>query len=326
MTTARRPALLAALAAAALPRTARAQAPRRARIGFLSASSLEDPAAPTYLRRYLAALGWREGETLVIEDRYSMGDAAQTPRLAAELVALRPEVIVVTGGSEARAVAAATRDIPVVFLQVVDPVGSGLIESLARPGGNMTGAAAAGQLLFGKRIELLRELLAPLPVRRVALLANPNNPITARGEPAFREQAAQLGVAHRTVPVTRRVDIAPAIAEAATADAVLVQHDFVLFPARREVAALLNAARRPAIYENRFSPLVGGLCSYGADLRENFRQGALYVDRILRGARPADLPVVLPSRVEFVVNAAAAVALGLAVPPGLLARADEVID
>ncbi len=309
-----------------MPWVARAQAPRRARIGFLSASSTEDPAAPVFLRRYLAALGWREGDTLTIEDRYSMGDTTATPRLAAELVALRPEVIVVTGGSETRAVTALTRDIPVVFLQVVDPVGLGFVQTLARPGGNLTGAAAAGQLLFGKRIELLRELLAPTPVRRVAMLANPGNPITARGAGEFTRQAAQLGVEPHTIPVSRRADIAGAVAAAAGVDAVLVQHDFVLFPARREVAVLLNAARRPAIFENRFSPLVGGLCSYGADLRDNFRQGAIYVDRILRGAKPTDLPVVLPSRVEFVVNVTTAAALGLTVAPGLLARVDEVIE
>jgi len=274
------------LAALALPAIARAQAPRRARIGFLSASTREDPAAPVYLRRFLAALGWREGETLIIEDRYSLGDATATPRLAAKLVALRPDVIVTTGGSETRAMAAATRDIPVVFLQVVDPVGSGLVDSLARPGGNLTGAAAGGELLFGKRIELLRELLAPAPLPRVALLANPNNPITARGTPVFEQQAAQLGAAPRTIMVSRREDIAPAIAAAAEVEAVLVQHDFVMFPARREVAALLAAARKPAIFENRFSPMAGGLCSYGPDLRDNFRQGALYVDRILRGAGP----------------------------------------
>jgi putative ABC transport system substrate-binding protein len=240
-------------------------------------------------------------------------------------MATQPDVIVVTGSTEARAAQQATRRIPIVFLQVVDPVALGLVASLARPGGNVTGAAASGQMLWGKRLELLAMLL-PEDRRRLAVLTNPTNFAHTRNLADIAEQAPAYGFLPRVLELSRREAMDAVLGEAAREHAVLVPHDFILFPARRQVAAFAAAARLPAVYENRFSPEIGGMASYGADLRENFRQGAQYVDRLLRGARVEDLPVVQPNRVELVINLASVTALGLSAPPMLLARADEVIE
>ena len=328
----KRRTLLAAVLAAAqpgLPVPALAQAQRgvsrAARIGFLSAAAASDPVAIVYFRRYLASLGWREGESLTIEERHGEGDPAAAQRMAGELVALRPDLIVTTGANETRLVAGATREIPVVFLQVVDPVALGVVASLARPGGNVTGAAATGQLLGGKRLELLAELL-PADKRRVAFLANEGGVVTPRQLADLREQAPRHGFTVTPIAFRQRQELGQVLEAARANDAMLVPHDWILFPARRRIVAFAAAAGVPAIYDNRFSPMIGGLASYGADLRDNFRQGALYADRILRGAQPADLPVVLPNRVELVVNLTTVGELGLTVPPSLLARADEVIE
>lgn len=305
---------------------AAAQTPRRQRIAMLSAAQASDPVAFIHTRRYLAALGWRDGDTCEIAERHGNGERGAAAALAAELLTLPPDVMVVTGTTEARAAADASRGrVPIVFLQVADPVGTGLVASLARPGGAMTGAATTGQLLWGKRIEMLAELLPP-GRRQVALLHNPDNPTQARNGPDVALHAARLGLQARTVEFAGNAGMAAALETASRSDALLVPHDWVLFPRRREVVAFTAARRLPAVYENRFSPMIGGMASYGSDLRENFRLGATYVDRILRGARPADLPVVLPTRIELVLNLSAIVDLGLTVPPTLLARADEVIE
>jgi putative ABC transport system substrate-binding protein len=319
----RRALLTAALAA---PAGARAQAPRRPRIGMLSAAQASDPVAFVHLRRYLAALGWRDGLTCDIADRHGGGVFAAVPALAAELVAWQPDIVVVTGSTELRAAQAEVRGrLPIVFLQVADPVGLGFVAALARPGGNITGAATTAQLLWGKRFEMLRELL-PQGRPEVSLIENTANPNQVRNRLDVLAQAERLGFGVRLVSLTGNEGMPAALAEAARADAVLVPHDWVLFPRRREVVAWATTARLPAIYENRFSPMIGGMASYGADLRENYRVGASYVDRILRGARPAELPVVLPTRMELVLNLAALADLGLNVPPTLLARADEVLE
>lgn len=317
-----------ALLAAGWIAPAQAQSPRAARLprlGLISAASADDPVAFVHLRRYLAALGWRADETVQIEERHGNGEGGAAPRLAAEILATQPDVIVVTGATEARAAAQATSRIPILFLQVVDPVALGLVASLARPRGNVTGAAASSQLLWGKRLEMLAELLPP-ERRRLAVLTNPTNPAHARNLTDIVEQAPRLGFSARVLPLARPSDMLALLAEAAREHAMLVPHDFILFPARRRVVAFAAEARLPAIYENRFSPEIGGMASYGADLRENFRQGAVYVDRLLRGARVDDLPVVQPNRVELVINLPAIAALGLTAPPLLLARADEVIE
>jgi putative tryptophan/tyrosine transport system substrate-binding protein len=309
-----------------VPGTALAQGVRRPRIGMLSAAQASDPVAFIHVRRYLAALGWRDGATCDILERHGRGVLAAVPALAADLVEWQADILLVTGYTEVGAArAAASGRIPIVFLQVADPVGTGLVASLARPGGTITGAATTAQLLWGKRIEMLDELLPPTR-RDLALLHNPGNPTQARNLPDVEAHAARIGFRSRVV-VFRGNDTMPAALEdAARSDAMLVPHDWVLFPRRREVVAFAAAARVPAVYENRFSPMIGGMASYGADLRENYRIGATYVDRILRGALPADLPVVLPTRMELVLNLAAIADLGLTVAPTLLARADEVIE
>jgi putative ABC transport system substrate-binding protein len=317
--------LLAGAAGLCLARPAAAQQLRLPRLACLSAASMADPVAFVHLRRYLGALGWHDGQNLVLEEHHGNGDAAAVPRMAAAIVAGRPDAIVVTGVTETRAVTALTAATPVVFLQVVDPVMLGVVASLARPGGNVTGVAASGQLLWGKRMEILRELLPP-ERRRLAVLANAGNPSHARNLEDVARQAPAHGFAPEVLPISQPEDLSRVLAAASSYDAMLVPHDFVLFPRRRQVAGFAAAAGLPAIYENRFSPMVGGMASYGADLRDNYRQGAIYVDRILRGARPADLPVVQPERVELVLNARAIAALGLAATPLLLARADEVIE
>lgn len=307
------------------PAVARAQT-RRPRIGMLSAAQASDPVAFIHLRRYLQALGWRDGVTCDIAERHGSGSFAAIPALAQDLVAWQPDVLVVTGTTEVRAARAASGGrLPIVFLQVADPVGTGLVASLARPGGNLTGAATTAQLLWGKRLEMLHELL-PEGRHEVALLENPTNPTQNRNRPDVQSHAARLGFALRIVPITSNEGMAVALEEAARAQAVLVPHDWVLFPRRREVVVWAAAARIPAVYENRFSPMIGGMASYGADLRENYRVGATYVDRILRGAHPAELPVVLPTRMEMVLNLKAVADLGLTLPPTLLARADEVLE
>lgn len=309
----------------AVPALAQAQA-RRPRIGMLSAAQASDPVAFVHVRRYLQALGWRDGANCDIAERHGSGSFAALPTLAQELVAWQPDILVVTGTTEVRAaLAASERRLPIVFLQVADPVGTGLVASLARPGGNLTGAATTAQLLWGKRLDMLQELL-PGGRREVVLLENPTNPTQLRNRPDVQSHAARLGFALRVVPVVSNEAMPAALEEAAQAQAVLVPHDWVLFPRRREVVAWAAAARIPAVYENRFSPMIGGMASYGADLRENYRVGATYVDRILRGAQPADLPVVLPNRLEMVLNLTAMADLGLTVPPTLLARADEVLE
>lgn len=321
----RRSVLASSMAAALLPRPARAQA-RRPRIGMLSAAQASDPVAFVHVRRYLGALGWRHGETCEIAERHGNGSFAAMPALAADLAAWQPDILVVTGTTEVRAaLAASSGRLPIVFLQVADPVGTGLVASLARPGGALTGAATTAQLLWGKRLEMLHELL-PAGRREVALFENGGNPTQIRNRPDVLAQATRLGLGVRVVPLSDNAGMAAALAEAAGADAVLVPHDWVLFPRRREVVAWAAAARLPAVYENRFSPMIGGMASYGADLRENYRVGASYVDRILRGTPPADLPVVLPTRFELVLNLATIAELGLTVPPTLLARADEVLE
>jgi putative ABC transport system substrate-binding protein len=300
--------------------------PRRPRIAMLSAAQASDPVAFVHVRRYLTALGWRDGETCEVAERHGNGARGMAAALAAELMALPPDVMLVTGTTEARAAAdAGGGRVPIVFLQVADPVGAGLVASLARPGGVITGAATTAQLLWGKRLEMLAELLPP-GRGEVALLHNPDNPTQARNGPDVAQHAARLGLHARTVEFSGNAGMAAALEAASRSDALLVPHDWVLFPRRREVVAFAAARRVPAVYENRFSPGIGGMASYGADLRDNYRLGATYVDRILRGVRPSDLPVVLPARIELVLNLATIAELGLTVPPTLLARADEVFE
>jgi len=278
------------------------------------------------LKRNLSDLGWRTGDTLDVDERQAGGDASLLPHLATEIVAQRPNVIACTGGTEAKALQSATREIPIVFLQVaVDPVAVGLVESISRPGGNVTGIMQAPQLLSSKRLSIVTELLGR-PPRRLAYIVNPGNVNGARLWIDAAEAANNIGAEIDRVDVNTPLAVAGVFAGLKDRDAIIVQYDFLLVSLRNEIADLAARQRLPVMYENQAHVLVGGLASYGADLRENYRQGALYIDRILRGAHPRDLPVVQGNRLELVLNVTTANTLGLTIPPTLLARTDEVIE
>jgi putative ABC transport system substrate-binding protein len=303
-----------------------AQTVRRKRLGYLSGGRQGmGESSIDILNASLRELGWRVNETIDIDERWADGDASRLARLANELVQLRPDVIAASGASEAKAVRAATRDIPIVFLQVADPIASGLVTSISRPGGNITGFAQGPQILWSKRLSLLTEMIGRQP-RHLAWLGNPKNSGSVPNWADAKEATARLGVDLARIEVSRVEELEAAFKSVNGLDGLLVQWDFLFSVLRSRIAELAVQERVPAIYENRAQVLGGGLMSYGADLRENFRQGAVYVDRILKGARPADLPVVQASRFELILNRGAAKALGLTIPDNLLARADEVIE
>jgi putative tryptophan/tyrosine transport system substrate-binding protein len=296
------------------------------RIGYLSGAS-QDLRENTIdiLEKHLRALGWRAGETIEFERRWADGDFSRLPRLASELVMLRPDVIVATGSSETTSLHAATKEIPVVFIQVLDPLSLGVVASIARPGGNMTGLAQGPQILWGKRLGLLAELLGRVP-RHVAWVGNPGNAGSEANWADAKDATAQAGANLVRIDVSQADELEKAFMTAKGSDGLLVQWDFLFAVTRKRIAELATQIRVPAIYENRTQVLAGGLMSYGGDLRENYREGAIYVDRILKGARPADLPIIQASRFELVLNKSAAKAIGLTIPDSLIARADEVIE
>jgi putative tryptophan/tyrosine transport system substrate-binding protein len=272
----------------------------------------------------LRDLGWRRNETLDIDERWADGDVSRLPRLARELVALRPDVIATTGASETKALQAATRDIPIVFHLVADPIAIGAVASISRPGGNVSGFAQGPQILWSKRIGLLAKMLGRQP-RHLAWLGNSANSGSVSNWEDAKDAAACVGADIARIDVSRAEELEGAFRGVKGLDGLLVQWDFLFSILTSQIAQLVARERVPAIYENRVQVLAGGLMSYGGDLRENFRLGAGYIDRILKGARPGDLPVVQASRFELVLNTGAAKALGLTIPDNLLARADEVI-
>jgi len=324
----RRRAFVAMLAGAAASRAAATSAQARIRLGYLSGGSKGDNEENTVaiLKESLLRLGWRLGETLEIEERWASGDFARLPRLAQELLAGRPDILVSTGQTETRTLQAVAGAIPIIFMQVsVDPVVAGFVKQIARPGGNITGFMQSPHFLWGKRIELLTELLGR-PPRRLAWIGNPGNAGSEANWADARDAGTRIGSDVIRVNVSTASDLDHAFDTVKGRDALLVQFDFLLAVEKRRVAALVARQRLPAIYENRSQALAGGLMSYGGDLRENYRQGAQYVHRVLNGTPPGDLPVVQASRFELVLNLKTARALGLTVPDALLARADEVIE
>jgi putative ABC transport system substrate-binding protein len=302
------------------------QTVRRKRLGYLSGGA---PGSGEFtidiLKTSLHESGWRIGETIDFQERWAEGDFTRLPGLAKELVGLSPDIIVATGSGETKALQAATRDIPVVFIQVLDPVSLGVVASIARPGGNITGLAQGPQILWSKRLGLLNELLGRQP-RRLAWVGNPGNAGSEANWADAKDAATRAGAAIDRIDVSRADQLDKAFATVKSSDALLVQWDFLFAVERRRIAKLAEQSRVPAVYENRSQVFAGGLMSYGGDLRENYRQAAVYVDRVLKGARPADLPVIQASRFELVLNKGAAKALGLTIPDSLIARADEVIE
>jgi putative ABC transport system substrate-binding protein len=276
----------------------------------------------------LRELSYIEGQNLILEDRYAEGRPERLPDLAAELVQLKVDVIVAEGTAAIRAAQHATRTIPIVMAASADPVGEGLVASLARPGGNITGLSFLGAELPGKRLEILKETVPQST--RIAVLANPAFPAYASRMHNLTMAARALGLHLHVVEVRRadELDTAFAAVTRAGADAVIVMEDAVLLNSQRGrvVADLAAQSRLPVMYSWREWVVAGCLMSYGPSRREYGRLIAVYVDKILKGANPADLPVEQATKFELVINLKTAHALGLTIPPSLLFQADEVIQ
>ena len=312
-------------AAAAWPLAARAQhAGKLPTIGILgSNASIWRPWTAAFAAR-LHDLGWIEGRTIAIEYRWSEGRPERIAEVAAEFVRLKLDAIVTNDGS-APTIKQATSAIPIVFVLGNDPLGTGLVTSLARPGGNITGLSLQQTETDSKRLELLREVLPRL--RRLAIIANIGNPTPARQMREARTAAQALGLEVVPLEIRRAEDIAPAFATLnAQADALTVVQDALVLANLSRVMTFALTARLPTIFVSREFVPFGGLMSYGASLPALFRRAADFVDKILRGTKPGDIPVEQPTKFDLVINLTTAKALGLTVPDTLLARADEVIE
>jgi putative ABC transport system substrate-binding protein len=297
-------------------------------IGFLS-SGFPGTVAPyvAAVREGLSETGYIEGQNLTIEYRWAEGRYDRLPALVADLVGRKVDVIAATGGSPvARAAKNATSTIPIVFGSGLDPVEAGLVASLARPGGNLTGVSFLVAELYPKRLELLSELVPQAKV--IALLVNPNNPATERVMPAVQEAAQAKGMQLPILKVSTEGEIDAAFAALVQqqAGALFVATDPFLFIRREQIVALAARHAVPAIYDLREFVTAGGLISYGTSLTAVARQVGIYAGKILKGANPADLPVVQPTTFELVINLKTAKTLGLTIPPSILSRADEVIE
>ena len=301
-----------------------AQGTRR-RVGFLAMDVVEPTIQKTWLEG-LRSHGWIDGKNLTIEYRYAPSQD-RLPAFAAELVALTPDLLIAPNPQAAVALKSATANIPIVFVAVADPVGVGLVQSLSRPGGNITGLAAVVPGFASKLIDTLREMVPA--ASKISVLANPHNPIQRRiMAEELPQTARKIGVALPIVEATtaEELDIAFASAAAQHADAIVVFGDALTFNNAARVTGLAAKHRLPAIYFGRLFATNGGLISYGPDVPDLFFRAGSYVDKILKGTKPSDLPVELPTKFELVINLKTAKALGLTVPLTLLASADEVIE
>jgi ABC-type uncharacterized transport system substrate-binding protein len=327
---ARRDFMLAlAGAAAAWPLAARAQQARKIfRIGYLgvSSSSLE-PHYVEAFRQRLRDLGHIEGESIAIEYRWADGEDDRLPNLAAELVRLNPDIIVTTGTPSTLAAMQATKTIPIIMASSADPVAAGLVANLARPKENVTGFTILGPELEAKRLELLKQTVPS--AARVAILRNPSNPAVVSYFEAIKTASQSLRIAVDPVAEVRRAeefDDAFSAIVSARPDALAVLADRFLLAHRKRIVEFAAANRLPSMYPYREYVDAGGLISYAPSNVELFRGAAIYVDKILKGAKPTDLPVQEPTKFELVVNLKTAKALGLTIPPTLLFTADEVIE
>jgi putative tryptophan/tyrosine transport system substrate-binding protein len=311
----------------AWPLYARAQQLVKQRtIGFLGSST------PLAMSQWVAGfvqrlrdLGWIEGRTVTIEYRWAEGRSSRAAEIAAEFVQLKVDVIVTYGTSPVLAAKQATSVIPIVFAAANDPVGAGLVASLARPDGNVTGLSVQQVDAAGKRLELLREVVPGL--RRLAIMANIGNPGAALEMGEAQVAARTLGLEVTTIEIRRGEDIAPGFDTLkGQAEALYVCTDPLVITNRARIQTLAMGARLPAVYNSREYVETGGLMSYGPNFLDQWRRAAEIVDKILRGAKPGDIPVEQPTKFDLVLNLTTAKALGLAVPPSLLTRADEVIE
>jgi putative ABC transport system substrate-binding protein len=320
----------AAAAPLAWPLPGRAQqAQRMRRIGVLMSLAADDPESPVRLTAFaqgLSELGWTAGRNVRIDTRWGAGDAERFRKYAAELVALAPDVILAIGGSAVGPVLQATRTVPIVFTQTPDPVGAGYVASLARPGGNATGFTQFEYGMSGKWLELLKDI-APR-VTRVAVIRNPTIPSGIGQFAVIQAAAPSFGMELIPIDVRDGSEIERAVAAfARAANGGLIVTSSAVATVHRELIVTLAARHRlPAVYSARFFVTGGGLIAYGPDSIDPHRRAAGYVDRILKGEKPADLPVQAPTRYELVINLKAAKALGLDLPAMVLARADEVIE
>jgi ABC-type uncharacterized transport system substrate-binding protein len=313
-------------AAASWPRAARAQQQPMPVVGFLGplSQSTMSPWTAAFAQR-LRELGWIEGRTVAIEYRWGEGRSERFPEIMAEFVRLKVSVIVTGGTAAVIAAKQATSVIPIVFGSVADPVGTGLVASLARPGGNITGLSNQSADLPGKRFEVLRKAVPGL--RRLAIMANISNPANVLEMNEGQAAARTLGLDVVRVEIRRAEDIVPAFESLkGGADALYVVTDALVNTNRVRINTLALDARLPTMHGEKGYVESGGLMSYGPNFPDMYRRAAGYVDKILRGAKPADLPVEQPTKFELVINLQTAKALGITIPDRLLAIADEVIE
>jgi len=321
-------ALLALLALGAAPFPAEAQQAGKVwRIGYLSGASAEnDKNWFAAFQQGMQDLGYVEGKSFVMEQRYSEGRNERLSALATELVGLKTNVLVVFGAAAARAANKATSTIPIVMTVTADPVGDGLAASLARPGGNVTGLSDIHSVLVTKRLELLKEVVPS--ASRVGVLMNADSPTLLRQLRDIQAAAPAFGVTILSLPVSGADDIERAFAtmKKERLGGILVLGDPMINTHRRQVVGLAEKSRMPAVFTVKENAEAGGLMAYGTNFADLWRRAATYVDKILRGANPADLPIEQPIRFELVVNMKTAKAIGVTIPRSVLLRADRVIE
>jgi putative tryptophan/tyrosine transport system substrate-binding protein len=314
-------------AAATWPRVASAQQAQIPLVGFLGAvSKAEGQRFFAGFHEGMREFGYIQGRNYLFEDRYAHDDPAMLPLLLGELIGNNPATIVTSSMAAAVAAKKATATIPIVGASLTDPVSAGLAMSEARPGGNVTGILTRVDGLPGKQLELSRDVIPA--VAKIGLLVNANNPSNVIQRRDIETASMKAGLILIPIEVWTPADISLAIEtfRREGADIVIVFGDAMFLTHRREIAALASAGRLPTIYSFREHVEDGGLISYGIDLRQNFRRAAYFVDRILKSEKPGDLPIEFPTKLELVINLSTAKALGVAIPPTLLARADEVIE
>ena len=313
---------------AAWPLAARGQPTCVARIGYVSGTgSAADPGPfVEALRQGMREHGYVDGKHFVVEYRGAEGRPARIPELVAELVRAKVDVLVTPFPSAIHAAKAATDTIPIVMVTYIDPVANGIIDSLAKPGGNITGIFTLTRDLSAKRLEFLKDLVPKLA--RVGILVDAGDPVAAAGYRDYEAPARALQIELRSLEVREPADLAAAIKAALEwrAEALIIVTSVVLFAHRKAVVDLALKSRLPAVYQGSDWVAAGGLMSYSADDLAVFRRAAYYIDRILKGAKPGDLPVEQPTKFQLVINQKTARALGLIIPSALLAFADEVIE
>jgi putative ABC transport system substrate-binding protein len=312
--------------AAAWPFAATAQQPAVPVVGFLDSTTPSTSGDRLVaFRQRLRELGWNEGRNIAIEVRWAEGRNERSAEIAAEFVRLKVGVIVASGTPTTAAAKQATSVIPIVFVGAGDPVGTGLVANLARPGGSVTGLSNQMKDTAGKRVELLRDVVPS--IRRLAIMANVDNLSATLEMREIQTAARLLGLEAVALEIQRQEDIAPAMeALKSRADALSIVSDGLTISNRARINILALGAQVPTMHASRDMLEAGGLMSYGANNTDLFRRAGDYVDKILRGTKPADIPVEQPTKFDLVVNLITAKALGLPVPPNLLATADEVIE